>query len=424
MRLSLFFLMVILLPVAAVAHAYFIAFHRLPLLRSEVMGILEKAGVQSPKVDLAFLDIDIAGEAPSPQAHQQVVESIRRIGPLRLKPGADRLHVNASVKAHLHEKRLRLTGWLPEQKDAEKLTRILAELRPDLILDTTDLQHAPEVRWPNDFKPPLDATNAFLSPILDHLRIPAELKIEYKDGTLRLTGMLPDGGLKEEIISALAGDSGASEIDPSALVASPHVKAAPFAKKKTLAAFLASFFSAPPPRSFEIRDQGRPKLAGIATRKLESEWLTLLRPVTGAAQVDSQLVLLPSLYHQPGYQPRSPLPPAMLEQLREVLHGMTISFESGTSTIPPLDQTKLAALAPSLLAAGPALGLIIGGHPDPLGDTAKEAAMAKSRAETVLSFLIEQGVPATDISATAFEPVPPGSPAAPDMPRSVEILVK
>jgi outer membrane protein OmpA-like peptidoglycan-associated protein len=423
MRLSLFFLMVILLPVAAVAHAYYIAFHRLPLLRQEVLDILGRAEVQSPKVDLAFLDIDIAGEAPSPEAHRQVVESIRRIGPLRLKPGADRLHVNASVKSSLHDKRLRLTGWLPERKDVQKLQTILSELRPDLTIDITDLQHAPEVRWPADFKPPLDAANPFLGPILDHLRIPAELKVEFVDGTLRLTGMLPAGGIKEEIIAALSGDSDASEIDPSALRASPHVKAAPFAKKKALAAFLASFFAAPPPRSFEIKDQGRPRLTGIATRKLESEWLTLLRPVTGAAQVDSQLVLLPSLYHQPGYQPKSPLAPAIIEQLRDVLQGMTISFESGTS-IPPLDQTKLAALAPSLLAAGPALGLIIGGHPDPLGDTAREHAMAKDRAEAVLSFLIEQGVPSADITAVAFEPVPPGSSAAPAVPRSVEILVK
>lgn len=424
MRLSLFFLMVILLPVAAVAHAYFIAFHRLPLLRQEVLQILEKAAIQSPKVDLAFLDIDIAGEAPSPQVHRQVVDSIRRIGPLRLKPGADRLHVNASVKAHLHANRLRLSGWLPEEKDAVKIQSILTELRPDLIIDITDLQHAPEVRWPTDFKPPLDAAHPFLAPILDTLHVPSELKIEFKGETLHLSGMLPAGGLKEEIIAALAGDSGAAEIDPSSLKASPHVKAAPFAKKKALAAFLASFFAAPPPRSFEIRDQGPPRLTGIATRKLESEWLTLLRPVTGGAKVDSQLVLLPSLYHQPDYQPRSQLPAAMLDQLREVLRGMTIAFDPGSSTLPPIDQTKLAALAPSLLAAGPALGLIIGGHPDPLGDSGAENAIAKARGEAVLSFLIEQGVPGTDITAIAFEPVPPGSPAAPQIPRSVEILVK
>jgi hypothetical protein len=42
----------------------------------------------------------------------------------------------------------------------------------------------------------------------------------------------------------------------------------------------------------------------------------------------------------------------------------------------------------------------------------------------VLSFLIEQGVPATDITAMPFEPVPPRLAAAPEQPRSVEILVK
>lgn len=424
MRLSLFFLMLILLPVAAVAHAYFIAFYKLPDLRLEVLHILEKAGIREPKVDLAFLDIDIAGEAASPQAHREVVESIRRIGPLRLKPGADRLHVNASVKGNLHENRLRVSGWLPEEKDTAILRSILAELRPDLTLDTTDLLHAPEVRWPADFKAPLDATNPILAPILDTLHVPAELKVEFKEETILLSGMLPAGGLKEEIVSVLAGDSGASVVDPAGLKASPHVKAAPFAKRKLLAAFLGSFFAAPPPRSFEIRDQGRPKITGTATRKLESEWLALLRPVTGAAKVDSQLVLLPSLFHLPGYKARSQIPAATLDQLRDVLRNMMVIFDEGSSRIPPIDQTKLAALAPSLLNAGPALGLVIGGHPDPLGDSGAETALAKSRAEAVLSFLIEQGVPGADISAVAFEPVPADSPAAPQQPRSVEILVK
>ena len=424
MRLNLFFLMLILLPLAAVAHAYFIAFHRLPLLRDEVVQILDKAGVTDTKVNLAFLDIDIAGKAPSPRVHQQIIESIRRIGPLRLKQDADRLFVEASIQANLHGERLRLSGWLPEEKHVTQVRHILAEVRPDLTLDASDLLHATEVRWPAAFQSPLDAENPFLGPILDILHVPAELKVDYAGDTIRLSGLLPSGGLKEEIVSAIAGDSGASVVDPAALKASPHVNAAPFAKSQALATFLASFFSAAPPRSFEIHDQGSPVLKGAATRRLESEWLTLLRPVTGGAAVDSHLTLLPSIYHMPGYKATSPLPTAQLDQLRDVLRSITISFETGSSRIPPLDQTRLAALAPALLGAGPTLGLIIGGHPDPAGDLKVESALAQSRAETVLSFLIEQGVPNSDISAIAFEPVPPGSPAAPQQPRSVEILVK
>ncbi|MBL9129937.1 MAG: hypothetical protein JNG86_01985, partial [Verrucomicrobiaceae bacterium] len=214
MRLSLFFLMLILLPVTAAVHAWLFAKHELPRLLVEAKARLERAGVVDPVVTLHCLDIDIAGEAPSPDARRLAVESIAKIGALRLKPGADRLHVNARVKAGLHENRLRITGWLPEEKEVSVLKSMLAELRPDLTLDTTDLLHAQEVRWPADFKPPLDAANAFLAPILDTLHVPAELKVDYTGDSILLAGMLPAGRLKEEIVSALSGDSGAAVIDP------------------------------------------------------------------------------------------------------------------------------------------------------------------------------------------------------------------
>lgn len=424
MRLSLFFLMLILLPVSAVVHAWLFARNQLPVLLEEARVCLEKEGVIQPVVTLHCLDVDLAGEAPSPEARRRAVEAVARIGALRLKPGADRLHVNARVTASLQENRLHVSGWLPGEGDIAKLAAVLSELRPDLTVDTTALMHAPEIRWPPDFQPPLDAANAFLAPVVDTLHVPAELHASFQGDTLTLRGMLPAGGLKEEILSALSAGSAAAEIDPSGLKASPHVRPAPFAKEKLLAAFLVSFFTAPPPRRFDIHDQGTPRLEGTATRRLESEWLTLLRPVTGASRVDSRLVLLPSLYHIPDYKPRSMLPPALLAQLREVLQSLTISFEEGSSRIPAADQTRLAAVAPSLLAAGPALALVIGGHPDPLGDATREAALARARAEAVLSFLIEQGVPAHDISAVAFEPVSAGSTAAPVQPRSVEILIK
>jgi outer membrane protein OmpA-like peptidoglycan-associated protein len=81
-------------------------------------------------------------------------------------------------------------------------------------------------------------------------------------------------------------------------------------------------------------------------------------------------------------------------------------------------------LAPVLLAAGPALRLVIGAHPDPAGPVNVEKDIGQARSEAVLSFLVEQGVPAGDISALVFDPVPPGPSAAGIRPRSVEILVK
>jgi len=67
---------------------------------------------------------------------------------------------------------------------------------------------------------------------------------------------------------------------------------------------------------------------------------------------------------------------------------------------------------------------VIGAHPDPAGPESVEKDIGKARAEAVLSFLIDQGVPAADVSAVVFDPVPVGSPSAPSLPRSVELLIK
>jgi hypothetical protein len=100
----------------------------------------------------------------------------------------------------------------------------------------------------------------FLGPILDMLHVPAELKIEFKGDTLRLTGMLPCRRAERgDHRRSRRGFGCLSRSIPPALKASPHVKAAPFAKKKALAAFLASFFAAPPPRSFRDSETRPPK---------------------------------------------------------------------------------------------------------------------------------------------------------------------
>jgi hypothetical protein len=70
------------------------------------------------------------------------------------------------------------------------------------------------------------------------------------------------------------------------------------------------------------------------------------------------------------------------------------------------------------------LRLVIGAHPDPAGPANVEKDIGQARSEAVLSFLVEQGVPAADISAMVFDPVPAGPSAARIRPRSVEILIK
>ncbi|MFN0079799.1 MAG: OmpA family protein [Prosthecobacter sp.] len=424
MRLSLVFLMLILLPLATGVHAWLFCRENLPALTQEAVARLQAAGVRNPVVDVRFFDISISGAAPDPTARHKALTAIRALVPLRLQPGADRLYVVASLKATLNKDTLQLSGWLPEGNETADVRRLLTALRPDLTLRTDDLRTAPEVRWPEGIKPPLTAGSRMLKPILDMLRVPAELQITAKDDAIVLSGLLTATDVKEELVATLAEIAGSRVVDPAALKASPHVLPAAFAKPELLAAFVRAFFNAPPPRSFTIKSDGIPHLEGVATRQMESAWLALLRPVTGAAKVDARFTLVPSIYHFPGYQIQSKLPPATLDLLREALRGLTLVFDPGSARIPPLEQTKLATLAPTLLAAGPALGLVIGAHPDPAGPESVEKDIGKARAEAVLSFLIEQGVPTADVSAVVFDPVPAGSPSAPATPRSVELLIK
>lgn len=424
MRLSLCFFMLILLPVATGVHAWLFCSENLPLLTEEAVARLKAAGVRDPVVTVRFFDIAVSGEAPDPPAREKALAAIRTLVPLRLQPGAENIHVLASLSARLDQSTLRLSGWFPEGDEISQVRLLLADLRPDLVINTDDLHSTPEVRWPEGFKPPLTAGSILLKPIIATLRVPAELHIHAKGDTIVLSGLLPDPGLKEELVVALAEVAGAREVDPTELQASPHVLPADFAKPELLTAFVHSFFSLPPPRSFDIQSDGIPHLTGVATRQLESAWLALLRPVTGAAKVEAQFTLVPSLYHFPGYQIQSKLPPATLDLLHEILRSCVIVFDPGSSRIPPEEQTKLATLSSTLLAAGPKLGLVIGAHPDPAGLEKAEKVISKARADAVMSFLVEQGTPTSDIHAVVFDPVPAGSPAAPASPRSVELLIK
>lgn len=424
MRLSLIFLMLILLPVAAGVHAWLFCRDNLPGLAQEAERRLRDAGVRDPVVGIDFFDITVSGEARDPEALQRALTAVRALGPLRLRPGAARLHVTARLKGVLDGETLRISGWLPETDDAEQVRHLVAGLRPDLKLDATGLLSAPVVTWPEGFKPPLNASSALLKPIVEKLRVPAELHVKADTDAIVLSGLLPAPSLKEEVVAALAEVGGARVVDPSALKASSHVIETPFAKPEALAAFLRSFFEQPPPRFFEIDAAGIPRLEGAATRQMESEWLALLRPLTGGAKVDARLTLVPSMLHAPGYVAQSKVPAEALAAVGEALREASVTFETGATRLTPEEQTKLAALTPALLTAGPSLGLVIGAHPDPAGPSSVEKALGRARAEAVLSFLIEQGVPSADIQAVVFEPVPPGSPFAPAVPRCVEILVK
>lgn len=423
MRLSLIFLMLLLLPVATAVHAWLFCRDNLPALTQEAVRRLQDAGVRDPVVDVRFFDVAVTGEAPDPAAREKALAAIRALAPLRLRPEAARISVAAHLKVKQSGKVLYLHGWLPEDGEKANIIKLLGDLRPDLEINADDLRTAREVRWADGVKLPLTANSAMLKSVIALLRVPAELTVVAKGDAIVLTGLLPDATLKEELVSALSEAAGAREVNPTALKASPHVLPAEFAKKESLAAFVRDFFAAPSPRSFRIGSDGIPHLEGAATRRMESRWLALLRPVTGGVKVDARLSLAPSIYHFPGYVVESKLPAAVLNDLRLMLKGGWLVFEAGSTRLTDEMQAQLASLVPTLLSAGPALELIVGAHPDPAGTENIEQEIGRARAAAVQSFLIDQGAPGK-ISAVVFDPVPADAPTAPAFSHSVELLIQ
>lgn len=423
MRLSLIFFMLLLLPVATAVHAWLFRRDNLPALTQEAVRCLQEAGVRDPVVDVRFFDIAVTGEAADPAAREKALDAIRALTPLRLRPEAARISVAADLKVKQEGNVLLLRGWLPQDGEKEHIMNLLRELRPDLEIKADDLRTAQEVRWADGVKLPLTANSTILKPVIAQLRVPAALSVVAQGDSIVLSGLLPDAAVKEELVSALSEAAGAREVDPTALKASPHVLPAEFAKKEALAAFVRDFFAPPSPRSFRINSDGIPHLEGAATRRMESHWLALLRPVTGGAKVDAHLSLAPSIYHFPGYVFESKLPATVLDDLRLALKGGWLVFESGSTRLTEEMQVRIASLVPTLLAAGPALELIVGAHPDPAGVENTEQEIGRARAAAVQSFLIDQGAPGK-INAVVFDPVPAGSPGAPTFSHSVELLIQ
>ena len=416
MRFSIILITLALLPLLMILHGWIYTDTQLPGLRAQVLAALRDNGIRSPVVDLRYLDLHVSGSAADPQTLASARQAVSSLGPLRLV--ADDLAIPASLRARLGDGTLTLEGWLPQEESIREVTLLISKLRPDLALQTDVLHTDPQVRWPDGEKRPLTASSGLLAPIIEKLRVAPWLEIVRDGSGVRLQGMLPANGLRDALLSHLTPG------DEKDLLESTHALAASFAEPSTLLPLVKSFFAGSTSRRFSINVAGEPTLEGAATRSLESEWLSLLRPVTGSKRVSSKLTFYPSEYHFPGHRPVSVLSATQMEALSQALSGHPTSFAPGSQLLSAEEQARLAALTPVLLTAGPAVKLLIGGHPDPAGEPETERKLAKSRAGEVHSFLVEQGLPASDVQTAAFDSVPPGTPGAPAQTRSVEILIR
>lgn len=102
----------------------------------------------------------------------------------------------------------------------------------------------------------------------------------------------------------------------------------------------------------------------------------------------------------------------LLQQLNAILatrdtaRGLVINmsdvlFETGKSGLRPIARERLAKIA-GIVVANPDLHLIAEGHTDSVGGEAYNQQLSEDRAESVVNFLVQQGVPASSTTSRGF----------------------
>lgn len=88
------------------------------------------------------------------------------------------------------------------------------------------------------------------------------------------------------------------------------------------------------------------------------------------------------------------------------LNARPIEFQPGTGMLAQAGMDVLARAARGLRAAGPAARVELRVHPETGGDASEQAAVARQRAEAVLTQLAIRGVPPGRVAAVVAEPGP------------------
>jgi outer membrane protein OmpA-like peptidoglycan-associated protein len=116
---------------------------------------------------------------------------------------------------------------------------------------------------------------------------------------------------------------------------------------------------------------------------------------------------------------------------RETARGLIVNlsdvlFDTGSATLKPGAREKLARVA-GILLSHPDLKLQIEGHTDSVGDTEYNQRLSESRADSVRTYLLAQGIAAASVGAAGFGETQPvasnDTPAGRQQNRRVELVV-
>jgi hypothetical protein len=245
----------------------------------------------------------------------------------------------------------------------------------------------------------------------------------WLDGTLSLSGAIPDDDARETILGALKEGGHRARIDVAAL----EVKSGKRFPSPALVADLANrFVSAPGNRIFSLTETAL-NLSGEVTSELIRDWKPVVdRFAQGGFGAVPAWTIYPSIYHFPSRRGGASLPPSVRDHLSRLLASNEIVFEPASAVLPPAEMEKIEAIRAALQSAGPNAKLIAGCHPESAGDAAQNETLNRRRTEAVIEALTASGeLSAAQFRIETFGIVPPSGPGSGEtQPRRVELLLQ
>ncbi len=401
--------------------------HQKPLLLAQAESTLASAQLSGIVVQLDHFDARLSGTCTDPDGREKARELLNQIRGIRVPEWNNHVRVPAKVVAKISDKTITLSGWLPNEALQADLINWVKQFRPELTINDRGLRTSPHVDLGKIVAIAEGRMSEVFADVLAKIRIPPFLSITRDGPRTVIRGRVQSEALAEAITKA-AGGSINGRLVTIDITANKHTPDAAFAKGDATAKFIASFLNSPSPGTFSIDPLNGPQLKAYATAQMESEWLALLRPLSGSARVNTNITRVPSIYHFPDYQPISQLPPGMAESLRSIFQLHPIYFDIGSATLRPEEAIKLGPLVYLINSAGPQASFIIAASADSGGEPGvQNDAIQRARGDAVRVKLAQLGVANTHFEVQVFNAIP--NPQLPPdearrQTRRVEFLIK
>lgn len=428
MRLIVILAALLLVPVFALVLEWRFDVVQRPQLEAQCRKLLDQADVRAVTASLDHFNVRLSGLGRQPDDRDKAAAAIRKIRGLRLAAEDNRVVVPAQITADFQGTALKLKGWVDRESSRQQAMLMAARFRPEMQVSADEVRVNPHVVMGAETEIDGMTVPAQIAEFLNSIRPPAALSVTNEEGVFRLRGYLPTESLRSHVIASIQSKPWEWPVEASKLYANSHAGAAAFADDEALPAFLRRYFDSPSPGDFTIDARNGPRLKAYATPSMDAEWRKLLLPLSGAAKVQAEITLLPSLMHFPDFRPQSPIPAALLTQIRTIFRAQVIHFDKGSSRLMPAEQVKLGPLVLAINMAGPEARFIVAGYDEPGGEAGgARGKLRYGRAESVRAALVQMGVAKNVLETQGFDAVRgPGliSEEVKRESRRVEILVK